>query len=188
MHRLKLRAGAGAPPAAVPRTLAPPLPTPCALCSIPVQVLCPESFSDACCAMANDLLALTGACTSKPWCSTVNVLLAASMGVRMVQGPVGSLIGVLKAVNETVQPHHLCYTPFSALYTQQGKVPPLPLPPLAALPDFTAAAAPPQQQPSAASRQPGAPPQQLPDDHDMLWSILRRPQGELRQVDNGKAD
>lgn len=116
----------------------------------------------------------------------MNVLLAASMGLRMVQGPVGSLIGVLKAVSETVHPHHLCYTPFSALYTQQSKVPPLPLPPLAAPPNITAAAAPLQQQPSAASPLPGTPQQQLPDDHDMFWSILRRPQGELRQVDNSE--
>lgn len=149
------------------QTLAPPTP----------QVPCPESFSDAYCAIASEAPALTEACTAKPWCTTVNALLAASMGVRMVQGPVGSLIGVLKQVTETVQPHQLCYTPFSALYMQRGKVALPPLPPQ------PAAVAPP---PPAAAPPPGAAASPLPDESGMFWSILRRPQGELRQVGNGE--
>ncbi|PRW33326.1 serine threonine- kinase receptor R831 [Chlorella sorokiniana] len=154
------------------------------------NVPCPESFADNYCALASELPALAAACDSKPWCTTVNTLLAASMGVRMVQGPVNSLIGVLKAVNKTVQPHHLCYTPFSALYTQHDRVPPLPAPPPYSLPATTGQPpVPASPQPGTAASPPGtsppssaAPPPALPDDHDMFWSILRRPQGELRRV------
>ncbi len=159
---------------------------PCSVIPIPTpQVPCPESFADAYCAIASEVPALTAACDTKPWCTTINVLLGASMGVRITAGPVGSPIGVLKAVNESVSPHQLCYSPFSALYMQQGKVPPLPQPQPTGQPAGAASSPPPA--PGATLLPPAVAAAPLPTHDNTSWSILLRHQAELRQVDNGEA-
>ncbi|KAI7835611.1 hypothetical protein COHA_010488, partial [Chlorella ohadii] len=148
------------------------------------NVPCPESFAEAYCAIASEVPALTSACDSKSRCTTINVLLGASMGVRITAGPVGSPIGVLKAVNESVSPHQLCYSPFSALYMQRGKVPPLPQPQPQPTAQPTGAASVPPSALGASPLPPSVAAAPLPTHNDTFWSILRRYQAELRQVDN----
>ena len=116
---------------------------------------------------------LLAACNSKPGCTTVNLLLGASMGLRLAAGPVGATTGVLKAINGTVTLQQLCYSPFSALYLRQGQVASEQLPAVAAAAPLPPAAA------------PGSP-QAQPAREEATWSILLRPQAELRPVGDGE--
>lgn len=156
------------------------------------QLDCPESFQEGFCALSSELPELTAACDAKPGCTTVNVLLSGSSGSGSGDIPGSSPIGVLKAVNDTIAPHQLCYTPFSALYLQ-GSVQ------VAHLPAQQAAGSAPSAEGlalaaggSSAAAVPAAPAAAAEADGASLsegatWSILMRPQAELRPVGDGEA-
>lgn len=88
----------------------------------PLQLDCPESFQSGFCALASEVPELAAACNATPGCTTINVLLGASLARRAGGGssiPSGP-VGVLKALSGSVTPHQLCYAPSSALYLQGG--------------------------------------------------------------------
>lgn len=152
------------------------------------QLDCPESFQDGFCALTGELPQLTAACNTKPGCTTANVLLGLGPALRGSSeggSASGSPVGVLKAVKQSVAPHQLCYTPFSVLCLQdQVQVE-------QQVPGQQAAGWPPSHEHRAfgtggigAAGAPGVEAESARE--GASWSILKRPQAELRPAGDGE--
>lgn len=151
----------------------------------PLQLDCPESFQSGFCALAIEVPELAAACNATPGCTTINMLLGASLARRAGGGssiPSGP-VGVLKALSGSVTPHQLCYAPSSALYLQGGLQVELP-------PGQQAASAAPVERSASSAGGTSSAGALLADAEagreDAECSLLTRPQAELRPVGGGE--
>lgn len=136
--------------------------------SLPVllQFECPESFQEAACAVSvsEDPASAAAACaTHGSHCTGFTFL----SGASVVHTDNDSHAGVLKDATGAIDPRHLTYSPFSVLFFK---------PSAAALPPLLTDTAAPNA---------GRPPRGLSSHRDASWSVLMRPDGELRTTQDG---